>query len=236
MGLRISQTAAMRANITVHVTAADRKRLEALVADRNTAAKVVWRAEIVLATADGLGTNAIMRRTGKSKPCVWRWQERFAAEGVDGLLRDKTRPPGKKPLSDEVKRKVLTKTAQRDAAECHALERPQHGESGRHQPHQRAAHLGRGRPEAAPGAPVQDLERPAVRGEGHRRRRPLHEPAGQGSGAVRRREKPDPGARSHAAGPADEEGPRRNDDARLQAPRHDDAVRGARRQERLRHR
>src|SRR3954470_4408166 len=57
-----------------------------------------WRAEIVLATADGLGTNAIMRRTGKSKPCVWRWQERYMQEGVLGLLRDKTRPARIAPL------------------------------------------------------------------------------------------------------------------------------------------
>lgn len=35
-----------------------------------------------------------MAATGKSKTCVWGWQERFMAEGVDGLLRDKTRPPG----------------------------------------------------------------------------------------------------------------------------------------------
>jgi transposase len=49
-------------------------------------------AAIVLATADGLGTNAVMERTGKSKTAVWRSQERFASEGVDGLLRDKTRP------------------------------------------------------------------------------------------------------------------------------------------------
>ena len=101
----------MRANITLHVTPADRKRLEALVADRNTPAKVVWRARIILATADGLGTNAIMHRSGKSKPCVWRWQERFAAEGVEGLLRDKTRPSRKPPLSAAIKRKVLAKTA-----------------------------------------------------------------------------------------------------------------------------
>ena len=65
----------------------------------------------MLATADGHGTNAIARLTGKSKPCVWRWQERYIAEGVDGLLRDKTRPPGKKPLSRKVKLKVLAKTA-----------------------------------------------------------------------------------------------------------------------------
>jgi transposase len=85
--------------------------LKALIADRNTPSKVVWRAEIVLATAEGCGTNEIMRRTGKSKPCVWRWQERYVDEGVEGLLRDKTRPPGKKPLPVAIRRKVLTKTA-----------------------------------------------------------------------------------------------------------------------------
>jgi transposase len=72
----------------------------------------VWRANVVLATAEGLGTNAIMRLTGKSKPCVWRWQERYIEDGVDGLLRDKTRPSRKKPLSAEVKLKVLTTTMQ----------------------------------------------------------------------------------------------------------------------------
>ena len=43
--------------------------------------KHVWRAEIVLLSADGVGTNEIMRRTGKSKTCVWRWQERFMQAG-----------------------------------------------------------------------------------------------------------------------------------------------------------
>ncbi len=99
----------MKTEITV--TAEDRARLEGLVADRNTAAKVVWRAQIVLATADGGPVKAIARATGKSKPCVWRWQARFAAEGVDGLMRDKTRPPGRKPLSQKVKLKVLKMTA-----------------------------------------------------------------------------------------------------------------------------
>ena len=47
----------------------------------------------------GLGTGEIVRRTGKSKPCVWRWQERFMREGVPGLLRDKTRPPRIPPLA-----------------------------------------------------------------------------------------------------------------------------------------
>jgi hypothetical protein len=36
----------------------------------------------VLLTADGLGTNAIMREAGGAKTAVWRWQERFMTEGV----------------------------------------------------------------------------------------------------------------------------------------------------------
>ena len=100
-----------RDDICIYVSPSSRARLEARIADRNTPSKVVWRAEIVLATADGLGTNGIMRRTGKSKPCVWRWQERYIDEGVDGLMRDKTRPSRKPPLPDKVKLAVLIKTA-----------------------------------------------------------------------------------------------------------------------------
>jgi transposase-like protein len=71
----------MRQGIILTVGRADRRRLEALARDRNAAQKRAWRAQIVLLSAAGLGTNEIMRRTGKSKTCVWRWQERFAQEG-----------------------------------------------------------------------------------------------------------------------------------------------------------
>jgi hypothetical protein len=77
----------MRSGASISVSAADRRRLETIVADRNTPQKHVWRARIVLLTADGLGTNAIMAATGKSKTCVWRWQERFMRAGVEGLLQ-----------------------------------------------------------------------------------------------------------------------------------------------------
>jgi len=88
----------MRAGIVVNVTRADRRLLEAIVADRSAPQKHVWRANIILATADGCGTAEIMRRSGKSKPVVWTWQARFMAEGIEGLTRDKTRKPGKPPL------------------------------------------------------------------------------------------------------------------------------------------
>src|SRR5271154_7293381 len=82
----------MRTGISITLKPADRRRLKVLAGDRNAPHKHVWRAEIVLLSADGIGTHEIMRRTGKSKTCVWRWQERFMQAGYDGLLRDKTRP------------------------------------------------------------------------------------------------------------------------------------------------
>ena len=59
---------------------ADCAELEALRTDRNMARKLAWRAGIVLETADGAGTVEVMRRTGMSKPTVWRWQERYLDE------------------------------------------------------------------------------------------------------------------------------------------------------------
>src|SRR6201994_4907650 len=100
----------MRTGITVEVTADDRQRLAAIVADRNSPQKHVWRANIVLLTADGCGTTEIMRRAGVSKTAVWRWQARFMTEGVGGLLCDKTRPSRIPPLAAEVEDKVVRRT------------------------------------------------------------------------------------------------------------------------------
>jgi len=100
----------MRIGVSITVTRTDRRRLKALVEDRNAPQKHVWRAEIVLFTAAGLGTNEIMRRTGKAKTSIWRWQERFMEEGFDGLLRDKTRPSRIPPLGADVAKRVVALT------------------------------------------------------------------------------------------------------------------------------
>src|SRR3954462_7819177 len=88
----------MREQIALHVPPAARASLEAVVADRNSPQKHVWRAKVVLAAADGPRTAAIGRRAGPSRAPVRRWRERFAREGVGGLLHDKSRKPGKAPL------------------------------------------------------------------------------------------------------------------------------------------
>ena len=100
----------MRAGIAIELGSTDRQRLAAIVADRDTPQKHVWRAQIVLLTAEGCGTEEIMRQSGTAKTTVWRWQERFMTDGVAGLLHDKTRPSRIPPLSPAIERSVVTRT------------------------------------------------------------------------------------------------------------------------------
>ena len=82
----------------MNVTRADRDRLGAIVSDRSAPQKHVWRASVVLATAEGCGTAEIMRRPGKSKPV----EARFMAEDVEGLTHDKTRKSVGRPRTRAV--------------------------------------------------------------------------------------------------------------------------------------
>jgi transposase len=94
----------------IWLTPADRATLEGWVCDRNTAQKLVWRARIVLLSADRAGVMAIVRAVGKSKVTVGRWQERYVAKGVEALRRDATRPGRKPPLAGQVIERVVQKT------------------------------------------------------------------------------------------------------------------------------
>ena len=100
----------MRKGVEVRLGPGDRERLEAVIGSGNSPQKHVWRARIVLLSADGVGTMAIQRQTGKGKPTIWRWQARFMTEGVDGLLHEATRPAGKPPLRPEVIERVVEMT------------------------------------------------------------------------------------------------------------------------------
>src|SRR6516225_11519101 len=85
----------MRKGITVEMSSADRAHLQAIAADRNSRQKHVWRARIVLLTADGVGTNAIMRQTGKSKPPYGAGRRVLCARGRRAVARQD--PPSAHP-------------------------------------------------------------------------------------------------------------------------------------------
>jgi transposase len=92
------------------VSADDRLRLAAIAADRNGLQKHAARARIILHSADRLEVAEVARRAGISRPAVWRWQQRFAEAGVEGLLRDKTRQPGKPRTPDATVQRVVAMT------------------------------------------------------------------------------------------------------------------------------
>jgi hypothetical protein len=97
----------MAQTVCVIVSAVDRERLGAIVADRNQRQKYAERARIVLASADRGPVQRVAQSIGVSRPMVWRWQQRFAEAGVEGLLRDKTRKPGKAPIAADTAARLV---------------------------------------------------------------------------------------------------------------------------------
>src|SRR6201982_1364396 len=100
----------MAQEVCVTVSAADRAHLPAIIDDRNRPLKHIQRAQIILFSADRLPVLQVAQRAGTSRPAVWRWQKRYAEAGVEGLLRDKTRPPGRKPVPTATVAEVLALT------------------------------------------------------------------------------------------------------------------------------
>jgi len=166
----------MHERTNIRLNAADRSQLETVVANRNSPQKHVWRAKIILLTANGHGTAEIMQATGKAKTVIWRWQERFRDEGAVGLWRDKTRRSRIPPLSPEVAKRVVALTL------AGPPRRPVTGpvRRWRRRPEQRqlgAADMACSWPPTAPGTPVQAVQRSSVCGQTARHRWPLRRSA-----------------------------------------------------------
>ena len=100
----------MAQGVCVVLSTAEREQLAAIAADRNRPGKHVERARIVLASADRHSAQWVAQSIGVSRPTVWRWQQRFAESGIDALLRDKTRKPGKAPIAAEITARVVALT------------------------------------------------------------------------------------------------------------------------------
>jgi transposase len=100
----------MAQTVCVLLSALDRMRLEAIATDRNQPRKHVERARVVLSSVNGRPVQQVATEVDVSRPMVWRWQQRFAEDGAEGLLRDKTRRPGKPPIAAETVARVVALT------------------------------------------------------------------------------------------------------------------------------
>src|SRR5271155_2700225 len=197
-------TGLMAQSVCVIVSAVDRDRLKAIVADRNQRQKYVERARIVLASADRGPAQRIAQGIGLSRPTVWRWRQRFAEAGVEGLLRDKPRKPGKAPIAADKAAQLVALTCTEPPHQATHLDRPGDGQGDGALGELGAAHLAGAQTAAAPAADLQAVARSPLQGQAHRHRRPLPRSAGACRGALARREKPDPGTRPHPTRTADQ--------------------------------
>jgi transposase len=100
----------MAQTVSVIVSADDRVRLAAIAGDRSRPLKHVQRARIILHSADRLSALEVARRAEVSRPAVWRWQRHYAEGGVERLLREGSRKPGKPPVPLPVVAKVVALT------------------------------------------------------------------------------------------------------------------------------
>src|SRR6201989_54906 len=167
----------------IQVPTADRERLERLVRDRNTPQKIVWRSRIVLLAGEGIGAVAVAASVGKSVLTVRRWRRRYAAKGVDGLLKDATRPPGREPLTARQIQQVVELTLNEKPPDAtHWSERTMAARAGIAASSVHKIWAAHGL-KAASDENLQALARSELRRQGRGYRRPLPQSAGQGPGA-----------------------------------------------------
>ena len=88
----------------IEVSVEDRLELERIVRAVSSEVRMVERARIVLAAAEGLKGVEVAERVGCWKPTVVKWRGRYAEKGMDGL-RDAPRSGA--PLTHGPERRAL---------------------------------------------------------------------------------------------------------------------------------
>jgi transposase len=99
----------MRYSPPVELTDEDRADLMPLTRTASVPSNVGFRAQIVLALAEGLSTTEVAKDLNTSPPTVRKWRERYVREGVEGLW-DYARS-GRPPVVDEVAVVIATMEA-----------------------------------------------------------------------------------------------------------------------------
>ena len=204
------------------LTPEHRATLERWLRAGTTAQRVVLRSRIVLLAADGLPSKYIAQ-TARHEPGygarVAPPVRRRGARRVDPRCSG---PRAQTPDYRSSRAASRRRHAAHRAASGHPLESADDGCRARAEPGLDSSHLARSWTAAAPRPDVQIVDRPAVRREAHRRRRPVCRPARQGPGLLCRRKEPNP---SVAAIPARADGPAGQARCDYKLSRHDHVAR-----------
>jgi len=100
----------MKSAPTIMLSDVERTTLTTWSRGRSTPARLVLRAKIVLAAADGKTNEMIAAELGTSKPTVGRWRTRFANLRTAGIEKDASRRGRKPTLPVETVTRIVQKT------------------------------------------------------------------------------------------------------------------------------
>ena len=186
-------------------------------------------AKIVLACAAGAGNRAAAAELRVTARTAGKWRQRSVDHRLDGRL-DEPRCGTPRTVTDEQAEDVVVRTPESTPkGRAHRGTRQMAAAAGLGRSVDHRPHLAGVRAQAAPDRDLRVVAGPAVRGEGPRRRRAVHEPACERRRRVCRREEPDPGL---GPDPAPVPGSGRAADQRLRPPRDDEPVRRPERRDR----
>lgn len=182
----------------------DRAVLESWLRSRTLPRRLLERAEIVLAAADGLRSRAVAETVGVARATAILGIRRYEAEGLGGIERDRPRPGRPRTITREIEEAVIEKTVNEKPPPevALALVDAAHGQGDGPEPGRGRTHLAQVRPQAAPDQALQAVARSAPGREGARRGGPVPGSPHPCGGLQLRREEPDPGAGPDAGGRA----------------------------------
>lgn len=111
----------------------DRRTLERWIRSRTTPQRLVERARIVLAAADGIPAHLIGAEVATTRPTVQRWLDRYEASGLAGIEEDRPRPGRPRTITATVEAEVVHMTLhERPAESTHWSQRLMASATGLH--------------------------------------------------------------------------------------------------------
>jgi transposase len=158
----------------IEVPGEDRERLRRLARDRNTPQNVVWRARIVLLAGEGKRALDVAAEVGVSVRTGRRWRRRYRDKGIEGLLKDATRPSRKRPLSGETIAKVVELTLHTKPPSATHWSLRSMAKAAGVSPSS-VQRIWKAHGQAAFDANIHTVARPRLFGQGRRCRRPLYQ-------------------------------------------------------------
>ena len=106
----------MRVARPITLTDTDRATLTKWSRGRRTSARLVLRAKIVLAAAEGRENKDIAAELGTTRRTVGTWRNRFAELGLSGIEQDAPRPGRKASVRADKEAEIIRKTTQETPA------------------------------------------------------------------------------------------------------------------------